>query len=156
MASTRPDWAPSQHTGLKALLLEDHSRGCKMPLEAQLRSHTASLTSHSVTQNSQGHCIKRTSQDQPRIQEVEKQTSRPHGRSSQTPLSGAGTLGCVLSRPVVSDSCYPIDCGLPGSSIHGIVQARILGLLGALLQSSLQAVSHPFLSDENHKSNRAG
>ena len=127
-----------------------------MPLEAQLRSHTASLTSHSVTQNSQGHRIQRMSQDQPRIQEVEKQTSRPHGRSSQTPLTQAGTLGCVLSRPVVSNSCDPIDCSLPGSSIHGIVQARILGLLGALLQSSLQAVSHPFLSDENHKSNRAG
>ena len=28
---------------------------------------------------------------------------------------------------VVSDSCDPIDCSLPGSSVHGIIQARILG-----------------------------
>ena len=27
---------------------------------------------------------------------------------------------------VVSDSCNPTDCSLPGSSVHGILQARIL------------------------------
>ena len=27
---------------------------------------------------------------------------------------------------VMSDSCHPVDCRLPGSSIHGILQARIL------------------------------
>ena len=27
---------------------------------------------------------------------------------------------------VMSDSCNPMDCSLPGSSIHGILQARIL------------------------------
>ena len=26
----------------------------------------------------------------------------------------------------MSDSCYPTDCSLPGSSVHGILQARIL------------------------------
>ena len=26
----------------------------------------------------------------------------------------------------MSDSCYPMDCSLPGSSVHGILQARIL------------------------------
>ena len=31
---------------------------------------------------------------------------------------------CVLSLSVVSDSCGPIDCSLPGSSVHGILQAR--------------------------------
>ena len=31
-----------------------------------------------------------------------------------------------FSRSVVSDSCKPIDCSLPGSSAHGILQARIL------------------------------
>ena len=37
-------------------------------------------------------------------------------------------LNChfVLSRSVVSDSCDPTDCSLPGSSVHGILQARIL------------------------------
>ena len=26
----------------------------------------------------------------------------------------------------MSDSCDPVDCGLPGSSVHGTLQARIL------------------------------
>ena len=30
------------------------------------------------------------------------------------------------SRSVVSDSSNPMDCSLPGSSIHGIFQARVL------------------------------
>ena len=30
------------------------------------------------------------------------------------------------SRSVVSDSLRPVDCSLPGSTIHGILQARIL------------------------------
>ena len=30
------------------------------------------------------------------------------------------------SHSVVSDSCDPMDCSLPGSSVHGILQARIL------------------------------
>ena len=28
----------------------------------------------------------------------------------------------MLSRSVMSDSCNPIDCSLPGSSVHGILQ----------------------------------
>ena len=32
-------------------------------------------------------------------------------------------LNIMLS---VSDSCDPMDCSLPGSSVHGILQARIL------------------------------
>ena len=30
------------------------------------------------------------------------------------------------SRSVVSDSSNPVDCSLPGSSVHGIFQARVL------------------------------
>ena len=33
---------------------------------------------------------------------------------------------CVLSCSVMSDSLRPIDCSLPGSSVHWILQARIL------------------------------
>ena len=33
---------------------------------------------------------------------------------------------CMLRHLVVSDSCDPLDCSLPGSSLHGILQARIL------------------------------
>ena len=32
----------------------------------------------------------------------------------------------LLSRQVVSDPYDPIDCSLPGSSVHGILQARVL------------------------------
>ena len=32
----------------------------------------------------------------------------------------------VLSRSVVSNHCDPIDFSLPSSSVHGILQARIL------------------------------
>ena len=34
---------------------------------------------------------------------------------------------CLLSHSVMPDSCDPIDCSLPGSSVHGILQVRILG-----------------------------
>ena len=33
---------------------------------------------------------------------------------------------CIISCSVVSDSYDPVDCSLPGSSVHGIFQARIL------------------------------
>ena len=33
---------------------------------------------------------------------------------------------CMLSRSVMSDSFNPLDCNLPGSSVHGVFQARIL------------------------------
>ena len=33
---------------------------------------------------------------------------------------------CVLCRSVMSDSCNAINCSPPGSSVHGIFQARIL------------------------------
>ena len=34
-----------------------------------------------------------------------------------------------FSQPVVSDSCDPMDYSLPGSSVHGISQARIVETL---------------------------
>ena len=33
---------------------------------------------------------------------------------------------CVLSSSVMSDSCDPMDCSLPSSSVYGILQARVL------------------------------
>ena len=33
---------------------------------------------------------------------------------------------CMLGRLVMSNSCNPIDCSLPGFSVHGSLQARIL------------------------------
>ena len=39
-------------------------------------------------------------------------TPRPKGTSHYNQV-------CVLSRSVVSDFCNPMDCSLPGSSVHG-------------------------------------
>ena len=50
-----------------------------------------------------------------------------HGvTKSQTQLSDWTDLMLVLSLSVMSKSCDPMDCSPPGSSIHGILQARIL------------------------------
>ena len=35
-------------------------------------------------------------------------------------------LHIVLAAQLCSTLCDPMDCGLPGSSVHGILQARIL------------------------------
>ena len=32
----------------------------------------------------------------------------------------------VLSRSIVPNPCDPMDCSQPGSSVHGILEARIL------------------------------
>ena len=40
--------------------------------------------------------------------------------------SGEGVGGWVLSCPVMSTLCDPMDCSLPGSSVHGISQQEIL------------------------------
>ena len=36
------------------------------------------------------------------------------------------TLKVSVSHAVMSDSCNPMDCSLPGCSVHGILQAKIL------------------------------
>ena len=38
----------------------------------------------------------------------------------------AHSPGREAALAVMSDSSDPMDCGLPGSSIHGILQARVL------------------------------
>ena len=54
------------------------------------------------------------------------------GFSSQEHWSGLQLLQCmkVKSQSEVTQSCLtlsdPMDCSLPGSSIHGIFQARVL------------------------------
>ena len=49
---------------------------------------------------------------------------------SQRPQSGlilpCSLCLCVLSHSVCPTLCNPVDCSLPGSSVHGILQARIL------------------------------
>ena len=50
------------------------------------------------------------------------------------------------SHSVVSDSCDPMDCSLPGSSVHGIFQARILDWVAISFsrRSSSQALNPGF------------
>ena len=40
---------------------------------------------------------------------------------------------CSESCSVVSDSVWPMDCNLTGSSVHGILQARILEWVASIL-----------------------
>ena len=48
------------------------------------------------------------------------------GLSDSFPVASNGTGSERVSRLVVSDSHDPMDCSPPGSSVHGIFQARIL------------------------------
>ena len=53
----------------------------------------------------------------------------PALQGDSLPLShqGSPTIGVLhFSHYVMSDSCDPIDCSPPGSSVHGIHQARKL------------------------------
>ena len=46
---------------------------------------------------------------------------------------------CTLSRFIRIQLCDPMDCSLPGSSVHGILQARILeGVVKPSSRRSLQ------------------
>ena len=40
---------------------------------------------------------------------------------------GMNNMCVCVSRSVLSDSCDPVDSSPPGSSVHGILQARVLG-----------------------------
>ena len=57
----------------------------------------------------------------------------PDTRGQRWSLIQAHLFSCVVGRDgggliaVMLDSCDPLDCSLPGSSVHGILQARILG-----------------------------
>ena len=61
-----------------------------------------------------------------------------------------------FSHWVVSDSLWPMDCSLPGSSVHGILQAKILKLMaiffsrGSFLpidQTHISCVADGFFTD---------
>ena len=57
----------------------------------------------------------------------------------------------VKSESEVAQSCptlsYPMDCSLPGSSVHGIFQARVLEW-GAIAFSVLQARLQQYMKQE--------
>ena len=49
-----------------------------------------------------------------------------HWQEGSLPLAHPGGWKWKWSHSVVSDSSTPRDCDLPGSSVHGIFQARVL------------------------------
>ena len=49
----------------------------------------------------------------------------PEGDPSRCTMSSL-EAPCLLSHSVMSNLCDPMDCSPPGSSVHGILQARIL------------------------------
>ena len=52
----------------------------------------------------------------------------PWGHRASWPSNWTATMeesATVLSRSVVSTLCSPTDCSPPGSSVHGIFQARV-------------------------------
>ena len=55
-------------------------------------------------------------------------------RSRSADPAHAPDQSLPLSHSVISDPCDPVDCSPPGSSVHGILQARTLECCHALLQ----------------------
>ena len=55
-------------------------------------------------------------------------------------------LYMCVSRLVVSDSCHPKDCSSPDSSVHGILQSRILEVLISFPRDLLNLESNPGFS----------
>ena len=51
--------------------------------------------------------------------------SNPMAYTSNPTVRGVG-VGVCISRPVVTDSLRPLALSLPGSSVHGILQATLL------------------------------
>ena len=56
--------------------------------------------------------------------ELESRPPKVHFSALLLPRTSSA-CGCCLVT-IVSDSCNPMDCSLPGSFVHGISQARIL------------------------------
>ena len=54
-------------------------------------------------------------------------------------------LGCMcvsVSCSVMSDSLQPMDCSPPGSSVHGILQARILECVAITFSNTVSNFAH--------------
>ena len=66
------------------------------------------------------------------LSSVAPSTLAPNSLTSTQPLTmpkhwgQSGTSSEVLVTQLCSSLCDPVDCGLPGASVHGILQARIL------------------------------
>ena len=89
-------------------------------------------------------------------------TGLPHPRDSPGKNTGVGChffLQCMKSekwnwsRSVMSDSSDPMDCSLPGSSIHGIFQTKVLEWDAIALWDEYTCVSlslHIYIYTQTH------
>ena len=61
---------------------------------------------------------------------------------------------CLLSLHSGPTLCDPMDCSLPGSSVYGILQSRILEWVAVPFSSSVSSVAHwcPTLCDPMNRS----
>ena len=105
----RKEWTPSKHKG--RVFLAVNLLGLRSP-----RGNRPSMFSRrdGQAQNKDSHI---------------PSTSFPHGYSAFKDLilnPPTPPTVCLLSHSAVSNSCDPMDCSLPGSSVHRIFQARIL------------------------------
>ena len=64
-------------------------------------------------------------------------------RSDYPHFLGQYSLSESVSCSIVSDSLRPMDCGPPGSSVHEILQARVLEYWRELPFSSLRNLPDP-------------
>ena len=94
-------------------------------------------------------CKRQDTGDRARVQRKQKlKTREQRPPNLQQRVKGQGCwFQASHSYAVVSNSLWPIDCSPPGSSVHGISQARILGwyfLLQGVFhtQGSNQCVLH--------------
>ena len=65
-----------------------------------------------------------------------KSSNSKLGADTSQPASRLSPYAPVCTKSLHScpTLCDPLDCSPPGSSLHGIIQARILEWVGALLQ----------------------
>ena len=63
---------------------------------------------------------------EPKEEDITNMEAETDGEGSGTISSEDHFAGWWFSRYDVFDSCNPMDCSPPGSSIHGLLQARIL------------------------------
>ena len=56
----------------------------------------------------------------------------------------------------MSDSCKPMDCSLPGSSVHGILHARILEWVAISFHNSVKIKKQPQQKPKNRYKRQRG
>ena len=83
---------------------------------------------------------------------VHRKSQRIHRKTIRTnkPFSKvSGHSEIVIVTQSCSTLCDPMDCSLPGPSVHGILQARILEWIAISFSSSMQDKQHKIQLHQN-------